>query len=431
MTRYFILGGLLILSACGSEKGVEIAKPTTFIRYYNSGLHDVAMLVKQTPDNGFIILSSGGDLNGSVNKNGAKIIKTDLYGNQEWEQIYFPSTDNITNDVAKDLIILDKGYLLLGKKNIYILDASGNAILKNEGTFTVLKNIPSLSTKSGGLTLKASSIELKDKTAPSTSNFIVNGTNEDGSMFLGELDRTTLTWKWGNLLGNGSEGANDVKKLFIGSDNSTYFWFHNITQSQKKQVRFTSSKQESDNTYSDNLLGLPNFNQTANETARFGNGFAIIGKTDQKGNNDISYYLRSENGNAFGDSKENNLSGDAFIVTPSIGGGQVTFVLPGDETGNSIATSQEGGLLVLGTVDAQSIRNYTKPSNKNEYYLIKVDGFGNIQPGWPKVYGSKDDDNGASIIQANDGSIVVLGTTTLAGIQTLMLMKTDKDGNIQ
>jgi hypothetical protein len=426
---YIILGGLLPL-ACGSEKGVEIAKPSSFVRYYNSGLNDVAKLVKQTPDNGFIILATGGDLNSIINPNGAKVIKTDVYGNQEWERIYFSGIGK-PSDVAKDLIILDKGYLLLGSKNIYMLDDTGNPILKNEGNFTNLKSIPTLSyLPADNSTLMASSIDLKDKTAPSTSNFLINGTNVDGSMFLGELDRTTLAWKWGNLVGKGSDGVNDVQKLFLDSKRSV-FWSGTVTKSQKKQVRLTSTQQQSDYVYFDNTIGTPSVNQTANDIARFGNGFVIAGETNEKGDNDIYYYLRSENGNSLGDSKVNDLTGEAVNVTPSTGGGQIIFKLSGDESGNSIATSQEGGLLVLGTVDAQFIKNYAKPGNKKEYYLIKVDGFGNIQPGFPKAYGSKDDDLGASLIQANDGSVVVLGTTTLAGVQTLMLMKTDKDGNIQ
>jgi hypothetical protein len=110
--------------------------------------------------------------------------------------------------------------------------------------------------------------------------------------------------------------------------------------------------------------------------------------------------------------------------------GQVVFQLSGDQVANSIYATQDGGLIILGTGDASELPGYEKKGNGQEYMLFKADGFGNMEPGWPKYYGSKSTDQGASVIQASDGSFMVLGTTDFGNTKTIFLMKTDKNGEI-
>ncbi len=64
-----------------------------------------------------------------------------------------------------------------------------------------------------------------------------------------------------------------------------------------------------------------------------------------------------------------------------------------------------------------------------DYYLIKIDAFG--VKSWIRQHGGKFVDVGCKVIQASDGGYIVLGTTNLANVKSILLMKTDSQGNIQ
>ena len=101
--------------------------------------------------------------------------------------------------------------------------------------------------------------------------------------------------------------------------------------------------------------------------------------------------------------------------------------VPGNKIGNAISVTQDGGLLLAGTVQSDDAKNFGRGGR--DLYLIKIDAFGT--PTWQKDIGSRNDDVSVAALQADDGGYVVLASTTLAGLKTIMLLKTDNNGNIQ
>ena len=418
----FLLFCLVTLAACGSEKGVETAQPSTFVRYYNGGNDDIAKLVKQTADNGFIILSNGSGYNpfgGNStisNPYGCKLIKTDEFGNLIWQKTFFTTNGSATDDIGQDLLLLSDGYLLLGSKNILKLDATGNS-----------KKI----TFDGTQVSKFSAVALN-----TNSNYLIIGIAKDNSMFQAELDATTSAWNWiSTPLGTPNSILN---KLFISSSNLG-FWCTSINTGNSSSlynkilpvgfpIKSTSA------IYGDNV-GAQQSDQIPYDFSKIGNDFLITGSTNEINYasdkaTDICYYRRTELLKITGNSTIINLD-DNNKVTATSSQGQVVFQLKGNQTGYSISSTQDGGIIILGGVDASNIPDPTyNQSKKREHILIKLDGFGNLIDGWPKYYGSKEDDYGACVIQANDGSIVVLGTSLFGNVKTIMLMKTDRNGSI-
>jgi hypothetical protein len=49
---------------------------------------------------------------------------------------------------------------------------------------------------------------------------------------------------------------------------------------------------------------------------------------------------------------------------------------------------------------------------------------------WTKSFGSKREDIGVDVLQADDGGFMILGRTMLANVPTIALIKTDADGKI-
>src|SRR5438132_1089461 len=86
--RIFTVLIFLLLVSC-KESGVQIAKPSTFVRYFNGGFNDQAQTIIETSDKGFLILANtltNTTLSNTYYK--IKLIKTDAYGNQVWEHFY-------------------------------------------------------------------------------------------------------------------------------------------------------------------------------------------------------------------------------------------------------------------------------------------------------------------------------------------------------
>jgi hypothetical protein len=66
---------------------------------------------------------------------------------------------------------------------------------------------------------------------------------------------------------------------------------------------------------------------------------------------------------------------------------------------------------------------------QTDLYLIKINAFGETV--WEKSLGSRNADEGVAAVQASDGGYMILATSTFAGLKTIMLIKTDTNGNIK
>jgi DNA replication initiation complex subunit (GINS family) len=142
-------------------------------------------------------------------------------------------------------------------------------------------------------------------------------------------------------------------------------------------------------------------------------GYAVVGKI---------------NGNViFDDVYVVKLDGDGNIQwTRTIGGGE------GEDCGNSIIQTKDGGYAVVGKTNsfgAENISIYGRIAD--DVYVVKLDDSGNIQ--WTRTIGGKFDDVGYSIIQTKDGGYAVAGVTASfsTGYGDVYIVKLDGLGNIQ
>jgi hypothetical protein len=118
---------------------------------------------------------------------------------------------------------------------------------------------------------------------------------------------------------------------------------------------------------------------------------------------------------------------DAYLVkldadgnlqwTRTIGG-------PGDEIGNSLIQTSDGGHVIAGLT-------YSFGAGENDVYVVKLDAHGNLQ--WTKTIGGKNTEEGVSLIQTSDGGYAIAGITTSfgAGGYDVHVVKLDAHGNLQ
>jgi hypothetical protein len=102
-----------------------------------------------------------------------------------------------------------------------------------------------------------------------------------------------------------------------------------------------------------------------------------------------------------------------------IGGWTRTFGGAGDEHGQAVVQSADGGYVVAGYADSYG-------AGSGDAYLIKTDAFGS--QGWVKTFGGTEWDACYSVQQTSEGGYILLGASASYRAD-FWLVKTDADGN--
>lgn len=399
MNRIFYVF-FVVLLGCSQESGVAPAASSTFVRYFNGSYSDEAQALIETSDKGLVILA-----NTTVDgRNKINLIKTDEFGNLLWQKFY-PQADSANRSYNGYAITLTPsgGYVIVGERIqgtdvrllIVTTDADGNSpdmVIKKK-----------LSARRG--------ISVAINPAGNVLALSRNPSESSVDLVLTEFKGNNMDSLWTRRYGAGELAGNLPNKLFTDAQGMAYWGGTVKRNSTNPSMRFIKTPPNSPNVLFDLTLGKPTDTEKANDMIRYGNTFVFAGT---KGVNDsITVRRVTESGN--------QIYSSSYKITEG------NEPLTGEISGNSACVAQDGGLVILGTIGMGAPG--TASTNTN-YCLIKIDGFGSAKPVWTKILGGRFNDRGKAIITASDGGHVVLGTTTLANVNTLLLMKVDKDGNI-
>ena len=417
MRKVFTSGVLLILASCLSESNVSPGSASTFIRYYNGGNNDQAQSLEQTPDLGFIILA-----NTKIQKAEAdvpnykiKLIRTDQYGNPIWTKL-FPAI-GVTNEdhLGSELQLLPSGgYVITGQD------------IQSGPTGPTYTSLLMTVDDSGNLTKKTSFAtdpkiveNGKAVAVNSAGNFLVLSTAGTATMYLSERNKSDFTAV--NAAAPSitySAGETTLANRLFIDETGKVLWSGVVTKNGLTGIRMIKTVPNNINTDFDLLISNPGYSEVATDFCRFGYGYAVTGSTNQKagstaagGDTDILFKRLGVDGEVL--SSVSFPFGDG--TTPD---GQ-------NDIGNSISSTQDGGLILLSSVNSAAI----KGRGDTDYYLIKINAFGDKV--WTSSFGSKYKDDGVAVRQSTDGGYVVLGTITEGGLKLVTLTKTDKNGVVQ
>lgn len=415
MRRRFYVLFLFTLLSCFSEDNADLGGNFSFVRYFNGGGDDVAVAIKETEDKGYIILANT-TVDGATK---IKLIKTDELGNKEWSELYVPqaipgNTNTLSYfgygmDVlpgANDGFVITGAYINEdGKSELLLLTVSEDGELNASETF----ENPKLTQGYQGKAVKVSKDASNNLVYLVLAN-VLNSTDED--MALAEI-KSDLTAGWVQTYGAGE--ADLTNKLFI-DDAGKVLWGGTVQHSGGTDMRFVRTEQNRQNTDFDLPIGSPGFDERGNDICSFGFGYAMIGNTNELsggGDRDILFKLLAQDGSV--------ISSQAFEI--KIGEDKV----PGNKTGNAITSTQDGGLLLACTVPSNSELKFGR--GEADIYLMKIYGDGTVI--WEKSIGSTKAEQSVAVLQSSDGGYIILATSDFAGLGTVMLMKTDKNGDIQ
>jgi hypothetical protein len=419
---------LFFFSSC-KESGVSLSKPSTFVKYFSDGQQDDAIDVIETSDKGYLIVSHSvatvsGKSTGAIN-----LIKTDLSGNTLWEQTFRrDSSDLIPSNIVamQDGSGADQGYVIVGTlKDTYYKKFGARLFVLRTGTDGTLKDSISYHTATlGNGSLFRSSPAAGQyvfgkgvaQSSNSTNDFFVVGQvveadlvtpappdpkGQGGDMYFAQINGSSLDTVFTKTYGAGTSAL--ASRLFLDYNQTSCFWGGTRTDDQGTHMRLVNAYFNSQLTHFDLPYPTGATGYYGNDVTPYGYGFSIIG---------------------------NNLTRTEIdLVSVGSGGNELRpmiSVVPKNViniSGNSVCATLDGGLLILGTTatDAQG--------TNTDYYMTKLDAAGNQI--WEITHGGKYLDTGVRVLQSSDGGYIVLGTTTLANVKTVFLMKTDSKGNIE
>lgn len=431
MKRFFTVILIIFLFSC-KESGIQIAKPSTFVRYFNSGSPDYAIGLLETTDNGFLVLANSQ----TTQKSGQyyiKLIKTDFNGNLLWEKL-FPSSPGSPNYKAHGFTAIpgnggkDSGYLIVGEEINSDPTKAGLLMIRvdQNGTSVATSTITSATI---GSQVQGAAVAYTDSL--SNDVFFVTGNNLSdpiNDIFYGKFDGS-LNPVWYKTAGQGSADGSSysllTNRIVLDTAQSSGLNFpvfrYGETQVINGQGQIIFDGIERSTHASIKPYGYPASMPTdtsfsCSDFAHYGaaygfiGGYSGIGSSSFDGmflaltNNDGSYQY----GVKVPTKNSLNVQNDGLNV----------------QTGNSICQNRDGGVTILGTISNDAT------SADTDYWLYKFD-LTSKKMVWQKQLGGKSRDIGCRILPTNDGGYVILGTTVFTNLETICLIKTDGEGEIQ
>jgi hypothetical protein len=338
----------------------------------------------KSADGGYVmagtINSTGADYSGFVGN--VSLVKTDSSGNIQWNRTY----NRVGyNDVAYSVIqTTDGGYAIAGSTMTSSMGVWDYSNFGGPGSGVLHVTL----TRPGAFLIKTD--ETGNKTwnnqyrYNSTSTITTNGT------------RTTITIKNYVTKGYSVVQTNDEGYAVVGSTDYYASGNHSEVLLFKTSTNGTVQFDKA-------------FSGISNEA-----GYSIIKASD--GNYAIVGYRTSSTGNR-----------DVYLIKTNTNGDMIwnkTYGDLGDNTGNSLIQTTDGGYLVAGSTNSSGEGN-------SDFWAAKLDANGNMQ--WNKTYGGAGFDSASCVVQAVDGGYALAGTTSSfgAGNTDAWLVKTDANGNAQ
>ncbi|MCU0428341.1 MAG: hypothetical protein MUF42_00090 [Cytophagaceae bacterium] len=420
---------LLLLFVAGvmacKKKDVELS--SAFIKYYGGIEKDNAVDMAIAADGGYVLLGTT-----ETSGNGGSdliVIKTDVYGNEEWHKTLGGANDDYAGGIE---VSPDGGYIVVGtysyKSNVfdprndstalvaYKLNASGDI------TRQALYNYKGLFSAPGRIKIGAAGYDVQN----------VNG----GYMLCGTVD-SSRKYDLFAVMVNQNLARIDSSDFLYGNDVEDDIPGRLAVSSTDEYIMASSTK-----------IGA---NFTPRVVRFILNGDLLLHNYAPTNNNfnDATLGAAAEIIQAGGD--QFAMVGTTYTVTSGIASDQDMYLLQLDqninvkgtirkfgesnsrERGVAICKTNDGGFVLLGTTDNEAYIG--APEKKRDLLVIKVNANGDEE--WKKTFGGVGDDVAAAVKQTSDNGYVICGTIDFGNnndnsgrSSVLALIKLNADGEL-
>ncbi len=401
--------------SCNDETDAGPGESDSFIKLFGSQNGEEAADMLVNADGSLILLATQEIiLEETIFK--IKVIHTDELGNTIWETAYPQggSEDISISYKAGSVISSPDGYLIIGES--INADNQSSVIILQLNQLGELTNSTEFAINNGNTAIRGIDLAFNSNNeikatgrADSVGNNIWVGTfssdltyQEDCSFFYAAA----------------SSNPEVLKSTYITANDEIVFGISGFqTEGNRQNGRLAKVPSCQPIPLSSPFIATSAASNSTDFTTSFIakalSGFVLVGTTNPESDTDIFLARVDDNG---------VLQDDAPILYRELEVDGIPFVLDSDDEGFSVTQTADGGFLIGGSSESNS------DDGGSDIFLIKTDFNGNVQ--WSRFYGDQNDEEANVLLQAPNGGFLVLGTTEFGGINTLILIKTDRTGNV-
>jgi hypothetical protein len=400
--KYLLLSLFIVyITGCGKEKiGPEQADG--FIKFYGNSFLDTGKDVKQTTDGGYILVGTTQTMAGD---NDILLIKTDRFGNREWETTFGGPGNDEGNGIQ---VTTDGGYILLGTYSDTLINETDAYLVKikpaTDGQIDWDRRILSSGNQS------CSSIEVLSDGYVFTGTSDENGTDDIlmvRTTLAGEILENNTSWYRAYSYGNEDRGTHIIKDpnqdqfIVVGTSDKS-----DAGQGQLNVILIVLSG---------NGSGIPNITLGQSGIDRGnsirhlqGEEFVVCGTLDEGPNSRM--FMTSI-----------TVTGENISKSPS---GLVTF------TESTRRSSGEQMWITTGN-ELAMIGSVLVSSGNWDIFLVISDASGVVQA--QRTYGGSGNEFGFALQQTMDEGYIIVGSTGIPedDNRLIALIKVDNEGEFE
>lgn len=441
--RFLILFSILAFSitTCNNLEDASPSQRNTFVKFFEGPYSITASEVEVIPT-GYVILGNMTVILSDTVFTEAVLIETDEKGNRVGEIHPFPGA------TGKAFKYIDNGsflgYVIVGD-SIYIdpqAEQAANVTVSSMRILAVNNSFENSRYKYISDTRPLSPNQVKKDFFSEAINLtdngvIILGTFKDGvinqlaapaqQLLFGLTNSLDSAWyKTYPLLGN-----TYINSKSIHSSNGKIIWASAIADVQGNfnfsyvTIPFVKERSEhlSSIPFGQTTLQLfvPTDIQPAHSAA---SGYGVVGtySTFTDGSKGNMFFLRVDtNGKIFPGSDRYFDGIESFAEFTNIDKASSSII----DTGETLTSTRDGGFVLAGTLTT----NPTKGKGGKDLFFVKVNRIGDVV--WMKTTGGSGDEIPASIVETDNGDLVVCGTNKIGGFASVFLMKMDKNGELK
>jgi hypothetical protein len=413
----------ILVSSCNKLEDAEPDQRSSFIHFYG-GSNNFSGVASERINDGYIIAGDSTTSTGS----GIVLIKTDLFGKTVWRRL-------IGGGKVNALKVVSDGYLVIGDSIQINLEAEQvNDIIKRkmrlikispDGDKVLDKSFGSFDPNSLRVDFKGHSLAQSSK----DSIYSIGSVKFQGARantLISSHDPNNLKLRWSKVYDLDNRDYLNAKSSHLNSSGNI-IWAASATLEQANSSRsyLAVPVLKPNSTFDNNSLFGRNEDiyYSGSDIQSAGIGYGVIGTCQSiTGTNANLYFVRTDQqGNIISGSElyfDGELSADnASLADKSLSNSQ--------DEGSALASTNDGGFLLAGSMTTTTVRG----SGGKDIWIIRVDSFGKVL--WNKIIGGIGDETVATVRQTPDGGFLICGTLNLAGLSSIYLLKTNRNGELR
>ncbi len=424
---------LIALCGCTQFEDAPITNRNTFVHFFSSQTNYVGMVAELDTDGGYIL---AGEIRHNSGEPDALIIKTDARGHRIWEKV-------ISNTVIRAVRPHGTGYVLAGDSLQYnpgsaelteLENSYARLLIMNPQGNIVREHITTAQAKIGNTTVTvdyhANAFDISsDGEIAVLGTYRIPGQLE--AAFLMGFDPSDLSDSlWSSPYAFLEDDLYTCRAVHVAKSSEAkydlvwatriYTEVGNLTR-EYLGVSRTPAKQPHS---SHKPFGqLDARNHSVADIQKSPVGYCVVGTyLETNGSNGNIHFLHLDH--SFNALVEKYIDGEELMLNSTVFDPQARTNSRSIDEGLAVIATSDGGFVIgAAMTSTPAIGN-----GGTDILLIKLDAGGNLV--WKRLIGGSGDERISSIRETPDRGLLLCGTNTVNGLSTILLIKTDRHGNL-